>query len=169
MGDGRLVPPRVACVAVDVAEDAVGVEIVHEGARTVVDGFAGDGAVVGIHHAVDESEWEPFRDELCLGFDDVFEKGESRALLAECFGVVAVDTEVGEQFQSIGILSGCEILERSDPDVAGGDTGENSSGCRLFSSYGFSSRCRCQGAGGRDAECVHRLADDVFPQHGTER
>ena len=36
---------------------------VEEGARAVVEGLAGDRRVVGVHHAVDEADAEPPRDE----------------------------------------------------------------------------------------------------------
>ena len=49
---------------------------VHESARTVVDGLARDGHVVGIHHAVDESELHPMGDQFGLPLDDSLEQRE---------------------------------------------------------------------------------------------
>ena len=51
-----LVFPRVACLSIDRAEDALRMEGVDEGARAVVDRFAGNGRIVGIHHPVDKAE-----------------------------------------------------------------------------------------------------------------
>ena len=44
---------------VDGAEDRRRVEGVEEGARTVVDGFTGDGGVVGVHDAMDKPDQHP--------------------------------------------------------------------------------------------------------------
>lgn len=62
-GDGSLLVVGVAAVVVDGAEGGFGVEGVDEGAGAVVDGFAGEGHVVGVHDAVDEADGEPLGDE----------------------------------------------------------------------------------------------------------
>jgi hypothetical protein len=67
-GDQRLVAIGIAPAGVDRAEDRVGVEVVHEGAGAVVDGFARQGHVVGVHDAVDEAHAHPARDQLGLAF-----------------------------------------------------------------------------------------------------
>ncbi len=58
-GDARLVDVGVAAAVVDRAEHRVGLVDVHEGAGAVVDGLAGDRAVVGVHDAVDEAHQHP--------------------------------------------------------------------------------------------------------------
>ena len=42
------------------------VEAVEEGARAVVDGLAGDGGVVGVHHPVNKAHRHPRRDQIRL-------------------------------------------------------------------------------------------------------
>src|SRR3712207_8635429 len=54
--DPRLVAVGVAPEAVDRAEHRGRVVGVQEGAGAVVDGLAGDGGVVGVHHAVRSEE-----------------------------------------------------------------------------------------------------------------
>ena len=71
-----MVAPGVAGVAIDGAEDALRMEFFHESAGAVVDGLAGEGAVVGVHDAVDEAEAHPVGDEFGLGGDDALEEGE---------------------------------------------------------------------------------------------
>ncbi len=57
--DLRLLAESVAATAIDGTEDGGGAVGVEKGAGAVVDGFAGDGHVVGIHDAVDEADMHP--------------------------------------------------------------------------------------------------------------
>ena len=52
MHDPRLVGPGVAPLSVDGTEAGLGIEVVHEGAGTIVDGLSAEERVVGIQHAV---------------------------------------------------------------------------------------------------------------------
>lgn len=53
----------VASLPVNRGIDGRGVIVVHEGAGAIVDGFARDRHIVGVHNAVDEADAHPFRDE----------------------------------------------------------------------------------------------------------
>ena len=61
--DRRLVAVGVAAAVVDGAEDRGRVVGLHEGAGAVVDRLARDRHVVGVHHAVDEADVHPLRDQ----------------------------------------------------------------------------------------------------------
>ena len=60
-------------------------------------------------------------------------------------------------------------LHRADANVARGDAGEHGAFAHRLAIDRLACRHHRQAARGRDAERVHRLADDVFPQHRTER
>ena len=60
-------------------------------------------------------------------------------------------------------------LHRPDPDVAGGDAGQYRALEHCFAIHGLTGRDYGQAPGRWYAERVHRLADDVFPQHRPER
>jgi hypothetical protein len=62
----RLIPEGIATAMIDRAEFLVGIILVEECARSVVNRLAGNGRVVGVHHAVHEADSEPQRDEVRL-------------------------------------------------------------------------------------------------------
>ena len=70
MSDGTLLAPRIAAILVDSTKNTVGVKALHESARTVVDRFSRDTAVVGIHDSMNKTEAHPVRDEVRLSSDD---------------------------------------------------------------------------------------------------
>ena len=83
--------------------------------------------------------------------------------------VMPGDDVIGQLPNALGIAAGREVLEGSDPDVAGGDAGEDSTGQRRLAQYAFAGQHRGERSRGRDSQHRHRLADDVFAQHRTER
>ena len=102
------------------------------------------------------------------GLDDCFEQGEVRVGRVSGVGVVAGDGVVGQSAHECGIAAGRGVLERADAQVAGGDTGEHSARQHAFAhdalAGGHNSKRTCGG----DAQCVHRLADDVLAQHRSD-
>ena len=159
----------VAFVAVDGAEGGVGVVVVHEGAGAVVDGFAGEGHVIGIEDAVDEADVHPAGDEGGLAFDGGVEEGEGWGVGFGEIGVVALEGVIGEGFEGVGVLVGGGPLEGADADVAGGDAGEDGAGEAAFAADdGVAGGGDGEAAGGGDAEGVHGFADEVFAKHGAE-
>ena len=60
-------------------------------------------------------------------------------------------------------------LHGADADVARGDAREHGAVEHRLAIHRLARRHHRQAAGGRNAERVHRLADDVFPQHRPER
>ena len=60
-------------------------------------------------------------------------------------------------------------LQRADANVAGGHAREHRALEHRLAIDRLARRHHRQAAGGRNAERVHRLADDVFPQHRPER
>ena len=80
LGDDGLVAVGVAAAVVDRAEHRGRVEGLHEGARSVVDGLAGDRHVVGVHHPVDEADEHPPGHQRRLRRDHRLEQREVRVL-----------------------------------------------------------------------------------------
>src|SRR5829696_2012904 len=72
--DPRLVREGVSAVVVYGAEHSGGVVRIHEGARTVVDRFAREGHVVGVHNAMDEAYEEPACDQVRLAGDHALQQ-----------------------------------------------------------------------------------------------
>ncbi len=164
--DDRLLTEGVAPGGVDRAEDRRGVEGVDEGAGAVVDGLAGDGHVVGVHHAVHEADQHPARHELGLGGHDRLEEGEVR-LLGVCRpGVVAGDGVVGQAAQEVHVARRGGVLEAADAQVAARDPGQHRAGQQDLALDLRAGGDDPEGAGGRDPEGVHRHAHHVLAQHG---
>ena len=143
-------------------------KLLHEGAGTVVDGLARDGAVIRVHDAVDEAEAQPLRDQSRLGIDHRIEERNVRVICFGGGGVVARDGIVGEGAKRVIVLLGGEVLERPDADMARGHAGEHAAGLHLLAADLFARSDRGEGTGGGYAEGVHRFAHDIFAQHGTE-
>ncbi len=75
---------------------------------------------------------------------------------------------LGERADPLQVSLGREVLEGANPDVAGGYPCEDRAGQRGLAVYRFAGSHHCEAARGGDAECVHRLADNIFPQHGSQ-
>ena len=105
-GDDRLVAVGVAPAVVDRAVDRGRVVGLHERARPVVDGLARDRHVVGVHHAVDEADEHPLRDQRRLGGDDRLEQREVGLLGVGGGRVVPGDRVVGEAAQQVDVAGG---------------------------------------------------------------
>ena len=175
MRDGGLVAVAVAALMVDRAEDSIRIIGVHEGARAVVDRLAGNGHVVGVHHAVDETHRLPLRHQGDLACDDPAQHqpvGVELRILSG-FGVdvrkMPFDGVVGKRLQCSDIAQGCSILEGGDPDMALGGSGQHSPGFRAAAMDAVTGGDDRETARRRDVQRVHRFADQVFAQHRTQR
>ena len=156
-------------MSIDRAEGGRRIVGVEERAGTVVDGLAGNRHVVGVHHAVDEPDGEPPGHQLGLAADDSFEQGAVGVLGLGGRGIVAGDGMVREHTQALDIAPSGEELERADADMARRDAGEDGPGQHRLTDHPLPGRDRGEGAGGRNAERVHRLADEILAQHRPER
>lgn len=121
LGDCGLVLVGVALAGIDEGKGFGGVEFIEKSAGSVVDRFAGKGHVIGIHHAVDEAEAHPLRDELGLGRDDVFEEGERTGFP----GLVSLVGVGDEGLKAFEVVASREKLGGSDAEVRAGDAGED--------------------------------------------
>ncbi len=166
LSDAGLVAVGVATLPVDRAVDRTGVVAVHEGARSVVDGLSAERDVVRVHHAVDEAHHHPLGDEFGLCIDDRVEQTQGRVRRLGEVWVVACDGVVGQRAGARDVLPRREEGKCSDPQVAGGDPGQDGAGQGLLAIDGLSGGDDSERARGRDAQRVHALADHVLAQHG---
>ena len=143
----------VAAKAVDGTEHRVGVIAVHKGAGTVVDGFPGQSAVVGVHDPVDKAHGHPAGDQIGLPFHDGGQQ------VQRVFGVriVAVDRVVEQRLQAVCVALRGKDLKGADADMALRHAGQNGAGQGAFADDVLSGADRGQCAGGGDAKGVHRL------------
>ena len=155
---------------VDRAVDRGRVEGLHERARPVVDGLAGDRHVVGVHDPVDEPDEHPPGHQRRLGGDHRLEQREVRALGLRGAGVVPGDRVVGEAAQQVDVAGG-RGRTGSCPTRRWllGDPGEHGARQQGLAAHRAPGRHHGEGAGRGDAEGVHRLADDVLAQHRADR
>ena len=130
LGDGRLIGERVSAVGVDVTEGLFWVVLVEKSAGSEVEGFAGDGHVVGVHDAVDEADAHPVCDEQGLAGADGFEECEIAvgALVLSAEGVVPFDYVICEGGEGVGVSARGKVFKGTDADVAFCDAGEDGSG-----------------------------------------
>ena len=113
------------------------------------------------HHAVDEADEHPLRDEPRLGVQHALEELQIRSAR-----VVAGDRVVGQLTQPTVAR---RVLERADADVRGRharqDRARQGAGLAQDRLAGGDDGQRARG---RDAQGVHRLADDRLTQHRAE-
>ena len=83
--------------------------------------------------------------------------------------VVPCDGVIRKRPQCFVIVVCRRPLHGADADMARRDSREHCSVEHRFPIHGLAGRRDRQAARGRNSKRVHRLADDVFPQHRTER
>ena len=84
-------------------------------------------------------------------------------------GVVAGDGVVGERAQHVPVAARGGVLERAHPQVARGDPAEHRTRQRPLALHRLAGGDDRERPRRRDAEPVHRLADDVLAQHRAHR
>ncbi len=170
MCDRRLVPVGVAPAVIDRAQDLLRIVLVEEGTGAVVDRLSREQHVVGVHHAVDESDGEPSRDELGLAGDHAVEHRAVGVLRTARVGEVAFDDVVEKDADGVLVTAGREVLDGADTDVALSDAREHGAGHGprfaedlLPGGHGREASAR------RDPDRGHPFAHDVLAQHRAER
>ena len=167
--DRGLVRVGVAALPVDGAEHGGGIVGVQERAGAVIDGFARDRHVVGVHDAVHEADAQPLRHERRLPRHHALQEGAIGALGFRGRRVVPVNRVVGQVAERRRVLPGREELESADADVARGHASQHRAGELGVAPHGLARGRGRERPGGGDAERRHGLADQVLAQHGAER
>ena len=171
-GDGPLVAVRVPALGVDRGEARGRVEGVDERAGAVVDGLAGQGHVVRVHHTVHEADEHPAGDELGLRGDHRLVERERGVLGVGGVRVVAGDGLVDDPAQHLrGVRllgEGRGVLGRADAQVRRGRPGQHRARQHGFAADRVARGDDGERPRGRHAEGVHRLGDHVLAEHGAE-
>ena len=118
---------------------------------------------------MDEADQQPARDEVGLSRDDAFEQRVIGALGHPDVRIVSADDMVGELSHALGVAARGEELEGADADMARRDARQHRAGQHGLALHALARRHRGERACGGDAQRKHRLADDVFAQHRSER
>ncbi len=164
-----LVAEGIAAGLVDGAEDRGRIVGVHERAGAVVDGLSGEGHVVGVHHSVDEAHPQPVRNERRLPLHHRLQQREIGVSGRKKVGVVAAEGVIGEDSNVLATGPSGHVFERPHPDVAGRDASQNRAGQRRLSEHRLARRHHGQAAARGNAQGVHGLADEVLPEHRSQR
>ena len=165
VGDCRLVAVGVAALPVDRAEHGRAVVGVEKGAGTVIDRLARHGHVVGVHHPMHEPDVHPLREKGRLPLDDLLQKRECRIAGLCRLRHVPLDRMREQRRQHSGLGDSGRVLECAHANVARGHPRQDGPGQGRFPHHPLSRRRHGEAAGGRDAECVHGLADHILPEH----
>lgn len=169
LGDAGLLSVSVAPLAINRAEGGIGMEMIHESAGTIVDGFAGESDIVGVEDAVDEANVHPASNQTGLTFDDGGKQSESGSVGGCELRVMTIEGIVCDRQESLIVLMSSGPLEGANADVAGGNAGQHGAGQgSLAADDVFAGGGNGEAACGGDAEGVHGFADEVFAKHGAE-
>ena len=146
---GRLVPIRVAAVAVDGAEHGGRIVGVHEGAGTEVDGLSGNRRVVRIHDAVNESDCHPRGDERGLAAGHRGQQLDVGLVGGLDLRVVAIDHVIGKAADRLRVTARGEVFEGAYPHVTRGHARHDGARQACAAEHGLARRDGRQRAGGR--------------------
>ena len=116
--DAGLVAKRITAMMIDSTEHGRGVIGIHERTRAIVDRFAGNSHVIGIHDPVNETRLHPTRHEPGLRLTH---RGKQRQVggrtRLQC-RVMSRDGVLRQDGDGLGIALSGEILKRADAKVA---------------------------------------------------
>ena len=141
---------------------------IHEGARSVIDRFPGNRHVVGVHHAVNESELHPVGDQFGLTPHNTFQQRMIRPVGPSCFRIKTADRVVRQDLQVLMVPARRKPFERAHTNVRPGHTHQDASWNRSLPHHGFA-----RGQGGqrprrRHPQCRHRFRHEVFAQNRSQ-
>ena len=103
---------------IDGAEHHGRIVRLHESAGSVVDGLARDGGVIGVHHAMDETEEHPLCDQLRLPSDHAVQQRSVRPLRSSGLRIVPRDRIVRQRTHSVCVAPRSEILKGAHAQMA---------------------------------------------------
>ena len=167
--DKRLVAVCVPAAEVDGAVDGAGIEQVHERAWPVVDRLPGNGHVVGVHHAVDEADQHPLRNQRSLRRDDRPQKSEAGVRRPGEVRVMTVDGIDDEAAEEVLVARRGRVLEAAHAQMTGRDPCQHRPRQHRLAAHRAPCRRDSERSRRRYAQGVHGLADDVLPEHRADR
>ena len=131
---------------------------VHECAGAIIDGFAANQHIVGVHHPVNEPEADPLRDQVRLSVGHVLQHFGRAVRVREMARLRMIE----QRLKRIGVLKEAEKLKGPDTDMAAGDAGQHCAGQGGFAIDCVACCHRRQSTRGRNAQGVHSLGHQVF-------
>ena len=155
----------IAPAVINGTQDRRGIIGIHEGAGAVINRLTADGHIVGIHHAMDEADMEPLRDQPRLTRDHARQQRDIGVFRAGRRRIMPRNGKIREQLQRFLIFLRGEILKAADTDMAGRHARQHRARLRFFAQHCFACHRHRQRARGRHAKRCHGFADDGFAQH----
>lgn len=145
-------------------------ERVHEPVRPIVQREAENGHVVGIHHAVAETDRLPVGHQERCAPGDRRQQAENLAMLAvqpararhAAFGVEPVDDVIGQHAQLFRLAARRPVLERAEPHEAGRHARHHGGGLDGLAHDRVIGHHQGQGALGGNAQAMHGLAGQIL-------
>ena len=118
---------------------------------------------------MNEAHAHPIRNERGLALRDGFEHRQRGNVGAARLRVVSRDDVVEQLAHCIAIVASREVLEGADTNVAGSHARQHGAWQKILADNLLAGRDHRERARGRNAERMHRFADEVLAQHGAER
>ncbi len=154
----------------------VGIEIVDPAVRAIVDGQAEDRHVVGVHHAVHESDPHPVRDHPRRAHTDLIEPVRAQAFaFAPQLGKITVDGEIDQLPEQGSLAARRGQLEIAEADEGWRDPADNGTFLRRrmavvkhVANDILAGRQQAQGPRRRHAEMVHCFAAEELADRGAQ-
>ena len=128
----RLFVEGVAAFAVGVVVHRVFFPAVDKGKRAVVEGFAQNRHVVGVHNAMQKAVGNPARYGMGAGLADGLEHGQIRFFCVAALWVPALQTVVGQHFQIVVLAAVVQVFEVAKAYVAAANTDNGRAGLQSF-------------------------------------
>ena len=166
--DRRLISIGVTALAIDRTEDRGGIVDVHECTRAVINRLPRERHIVGVHHPMNEADQQPLGDEGGLALDHSLQKRAGRIFGVRCFWKMAHSRVLRESAKFLQPTPCSRKLKCPHADVARRHSGENRPRQFGLTNDSLAGRRDRKAACSGDSQCMHGLADDVFPQHRTE-
>ena len=151
-GHVGLIAVSVAALLVNGREARLRAVAVEEGTGAIVNRFARNGHVVGVHHTVHKADIDPLRDKARLPFGNALQEAEVAAFAPHKIGIMARYGVIRELLQHFSVAACRKKLKAADPQVRACNARQHRTVLGACFTMDFLPRCDCgQGAGCGDA------------------
>ena len=151
-GHVGLIAVSVAALLVNGREARLRAVAVEEGTGAIVNRFARNGHVVGVHHAVHKADIDPLRDKARLPLGNAPQEAEVAAFAPYKIGIMARYGIICELLQHFSVAACRKKLKAADPQVRACNARQHRTVLGACFTMDFLPRCDCgQCAGCGDA------------------
>ena len=144
------------------------VEIIHEAIRPIVEGQPEDRHVVGIHDPMRPAHGLPSGNQPAGAFGYLTQESRVGIRTVDKMRKMPGQDVIRQGLEVIVLTTVKENFERPEADVTRGHAHEHRAGFHAFPQHGFIAADETQGPGRRDAQAVHGLTAQVFPDRRTQ-